>query len=809
MIMFRSRFGPLVAASAFLVASALPGLSQGASANGVIDTLILGVPASEQSHGLTQVRSEAIQGGLGEPARQLLPLDPVSHDGGSVSFNLKVDPERQNYLTVKLWGSDKGADRGRLILYIDGQQAGYRHEGDHDVLNQADDEPLFQGRFVYQTVALPPMLTKGKTEAALKIAGLGPMWSYGSSFAQKQKQFTRPSRGIYRVYIHTATRFSPEGSEKQGAYVTLETRPPGPGEEVLERMRATVNTRLARLMASATNAGSDGRAAEGNVLLLAEAYNTVGTVAYLDPRAIAALVRAGDTFLRPGVIGPNWIGAGPLGEAILRVGGGPLQKALEEEIELPANFPFVPDWRRREPLEEPAIRDANAAGSKVRIKRREAWARVLRASVDWNRKNGRRFYTNQSMIVDRNLYAANRGLMVVDPARALPEQEALRYIYEAIGLRPWLGNDAPEGGSTKPYGTNYYQITRKGLSRELGYVGTYGETILKFCRDMAELTGDEKVRRQLGKIEAARMYFRYPGLDPDGYRVMRLASEIDSRTAHFPLSQGAYAIANVREAWWMELPAFLKDPVSVGAAQQCLADNQYFPRLAQRANDNDTLGMMRNLDEYAAVKALPKSSYRLPMSVGQPDFVFSDEENAVLALKHGSQCLFVNFYYRQEFGVSGVVRILDVSPAVMRIATVRSQFEADSSGQEWTRPDIIDFERSGGFPPPGNKIHQAWRGEKLPIARRPADATRPEYGTWGPFVGKASFYSLRYGDYLVAINTTTDKTYELKPPAQASEARELVSGKIIRLTGPLKVGPLTTVVLWVEQKTGSASGSPD
>jgi hypothetical protein len=327
-------------------------------------------------------------------------------------------------------------------------------------------------------------------------------------------------------------------------------------------------------------------------------------------------------------------------------------------------------------------------------------------------------------------------------------------------------------------------------------VGTYGETILKFMRDMVDLTGDEKIRQQLIKVETARMHFRYPSLDVDGYRQMKLATEIDARTAHFPLSNGAYAMPDIREAWWMELPAILKDPVSVGAAQQCLEDNQYFPRLAQRENDNDSLGMMRNIDEYATVKTLPQSSYRLPMSDGQPDFVFSDEENAAVALKHGDRRLFLNFYFRQEFGVSGAVRILDVTSNIRRIATVKSQFEVNSSGQQWTRPDIIDTERTGGFPPPGENIHQAWRGEKLPIAKRPDDASRPAYGTWGPFVGNASFYSLRYGDYLFAINTTTDKTFELAPPANEREARELVSGKTVELSGPIKVAPLTTVVLW-------------
>ncbi len=780
----------------WLCAFTVLGQRQLDASGSLIDTLILGDSNSERAHSLAQTNSEVIHVGLGEPARQLLPLNPVSHNGGSIAFTLQVDPQQQNYFTVKLWGSDFGPDRGRLILYINGEQVGYRHEGDHDVLNQCDEEPMFLGRFVYQTVALPPMHTRGRTNVTLRITALGPMWPYGNTFEKKQKLFTNPSRGIYCAYTHTSARFELPAAEKQGNAIVPKTRPAGPGEEILAERKATVNTRLKQLISDRKSITSNSKSAHGQILLLAEAYNTPWTVAYHNPEAIAALVRWGDVFLRPGVIGPEWIGAGPLGEAIMRVGVEPLRAALDEEIEVPANFPFVPKWRRREPLEEPAIEAASPAAKTKRLKRREAWAIILRASVDWNRKNGRRFYTNQSMIADHNIYSANRGLQLIALSKALPEQQVLRYLYEAVGLAPWLGNDTDGGKSTQPYGTNYFQITRKGLSRELGWVGTYGETILKFNRDMAELTGDAKLRQQLERIAQARMYFRYPTVDPEGFRQMKLASEIDNRTAHFPLSQGTYAIANIREAWWMELPALLKDDVTVGAAQQCLADNQYFPRLALRAKDNDTLGMMRNIDEYAVVKALPPSKYRLPMSDGQPDFVFSDEENAVLALKHGEQRLFVNFYYRQEFGVSGVTRILDLTPTTMRIASVLSQFEVNASGEQWTRPDIIDFERSGGIPPPGEKIHQAWRGEKLPIAKRPADATRPEYGKWGPFVGKAAFYSLRYGDYLIAINTTTDRSFSLNASGVPAEGKDLVSGRTLKLNAPLAVAPLSTVVVW-------------
>ena len=246
------------------------------------------------------------------------------------------------------------------------------------------------------------------------------------------------------------------------------------------------------------------------------------------------------------------------------------------------------------------------------------------------------------------------------------------------------------------------------------------------------------------------------------------------------------------------MPAFTRNAKAVGAAQQSLEDKQYFVRLADRAKDNDILGMMLNVSDYAAMTAMPPSSFRLPMSPGQPDFVFSDEEDAVLAIKHGAERLFFNFYFRQEYGVTGVTRLLVVDPDKMQIESVMAHTEVERSGHEWTRPDIIDMERTGGIPPPNEHIHQAFAGEKVPIAKRPDDAQQPAYGSWGPFVGKAAFYWLHYGDYLIGINTTDSKSYAIPALqlAEAHQAVDLVSGKSTDLTHSVEVGPLSTVVLY-------------
>jgi hypothetical protein len=90
-----------------------------------------------------------------------------------------------------------------------------------------------------------------------------------------------------------------------------------------------------------------------------------------------------------------------------------------------------------------------------------------------------------------------------------------------------------------------------------------------------------------------------------------------------------------------------------------------------------------------------------------------------------------------------------------------------------------------------NSVHAS---EKLPIAKIP-EGVRFRAGDESVYAGKGEFYTLRYGAYLIAMNMTTDTAFELKPPTGVSEAKEMVSGQMLKLSAPLKVAPRTTVVL--------------
>lgn len=138
-----------VALTAFVsTATAQPG------ANGALDTIVFGDVTSEKAHGFEGEGTKTVTGALGQAARVSLPKAPVDYYGGDLSFDLKVDPIKQNYFTVKFWGSDLNGGQ-KALLYINGEQLGYRHMGDYEALNHGAEETSFKDRFFYYTDICP------------------------------------------------------------------------------------------------------------------------------------------------------------------------------------------------------------------------------------------------------------------------------------------------------------------------------------------------------------------------------------------------------------------------------------------------------------------------------------------------------------------------------------------------------------------------------------------------------------------------------------------------------------------------------
>jgi hypothetical protein len=766
--------------SRWLVIAAVAALAPFAMAGpAILDAVTFGDASSEANHAVVGDHSSIMTGGLGATARKLLALEGTNWQGGRVAFTLKADPDRQNYATVRLWGSDRTDNE--LTLFCEGKQIGYRHLGDIDLLDFGGGEAAFPGRFFYTTTPLPLAMTRGRTNLDFEIRSSGPTWGYADSFAQYQKPMTEPSRGIYAIYSHTNGFFAPPAGDPQGLAPANPPVREQPGPEVLDNLKSRVNGEVNHLLSARS-------LNQMEVEFLARAWSVTWTAAHHNDQAVAQVLKGLDgTFEKycenprlaesdPATPNASWFGLGPSGDA-LRLLAEPLKPFFDGEI---------------------------AEGTN-QITRRAAYTEMLVACRDWHRQN-RRLYSNQTMINDLyGIYLANRGIGVLTPERALSEPAARRYLYESLALEPWRDSDPGADSHRWGVGTNYWELTAKGLTKELGYVGYYGE-VLDWVTSIYEATrpapgqpGDGRIKAQLEKIAHARGVFRYPGTDADGDRAMRIETIVGWRDeGHYP-GNVAYGERPTWDASSLYAVSATLDPEAIGYAQQMFADGQYFislERQMQQANNlRVTAGLLEAPDEYDLIKAQPPSAARLPMTPGRPDFVFTDEEDGVVAIKNGDEMLYASLYWRARQAVNFLARIHDTTPQMDRIAVVQEDVDFQPSGMTYTRPDWINFGFGNGGPKYPVAMHSANAGEILPIAKMPG-GVKFKPGDESVYAGKGDFYTLRYGNYLIGMNLTTDRTFELKTPAGGREAKELVSGKTVTLNVPLKVGPRSTVVLW-------------
>lgn len=742
----------------------------GARVAGVWDEIVFGQPSSERRHGFSGTATEIVRGGMEEPARVLLPVPGERVEGGNMTFTMEVDPERQNYFTARFWGSDSG-NSNLLILFCEGKQVGYRHLGDYDVLDIANEDLPRPGHFTYTTVPLPLSMTKGKKKIELSIRSTGRIARYGNSFDAYQKVMEKPSKAIYKGYTHTEACFRPSKKEIREFEQGERRVRTAPGEEVMEEVRQFVNRQISGYMKKT-------EIDQETAALLAYAYHEPWTVAYRNKAVAELVIRTADQYYErfarepKSVYDGSWLTVGPLCEAL--------------------NV-FLPEIRE--------VWDGKMANGRTR---RENWTDMFAACVDYA-KTHRRSYTNQSMIVDLHLYNVNRMLAVFAPEKALPVWQALAFIYESMGIAPWSGSLSADGQPTWPLGKAYYQFSPDGLSKELGYVGGYGE-ILNWMVHLYEATGergltdtrDPLVRAQMLKILHARSHFRYPTSDNEGYAAMRGESVIGWRDhGYYPAGITYGERGYHREGTPIMAAAATLDPEAVAYAQQMMEDNQFFAVVKEKMKDrglNSTYTLLRLPGEYELIMKQPRREGRLPMSEGMPDVLFSDEEVGVVALKNGDEILYTSLYWRANFAVNFLARVHYITPECDRVATVFEDIRYTPSGYTYTRPERnnLFFSPARNFYP---EVKSAHTGEQLPIARIP-DGVEFKPGQESVYAGKGDFYTLRYGKYLIAMNCTRDRTFEVAVPTEGRvhtfPGKEVVRDKV------LTVQPRSTTVLIVE-----------
>lgn len=747
-------------------------------------------------HRLRIANGGVSSGGLGQPALRISVPADGGWKGGGVSFQVKVDPAKPTFFTTRLWGGE--AVTGNLTLICDGKQVGDRLLSDYDQLDYGSKYPAFVGAFYYRTYRLPDAVTRGKQAIDCTIEASGPIFSYADAFEKFQQQMKEPSRGLYDVFTHdepwldTASFADGSvalGSKRSGQANFAQT---AEARRVLDKVRQRLEKSVLDLVSMSRPL------TQPEIAFLAQFRTKTWSKLARDPRIVTAIVKGMDAFAaahakNPDLVkfelstwNPDWFGFGMIGDALASD---------------PAAFA---------PLLDQQIPWKNGATTT----RRAALTDMLLASREWLRTH-RRFYTNQSMITDCwGIYLANKGLRVVAPEQAMPEAQARRYLYEAVGIEEWRGDDLPDGGSTYdaggPDGTKaqaykvakgYHLVTRKGLTRELGYVGNYGEVgdwvaaIYNATRPAPDQPGDPKIRDQLAKIMAARGIFRYPSTDSHGQPAMRNMADVGWRDLKAPGEVAYVQVAHAGASSPIQAAVLTGDTRLIGYAQQMVEDNQLWPLLEKEVaagGFRQTYGLLDIIDDVEALAAAPKSKERLPMSVGQPDFVFADAEDGVVAIKRGEERFYASLWWRANRGVTELGRAWVSGPRGNRIATVPVAVTFVPSGKFWTRPDKAVLLKSDAFNQKYG-VSLAEAGERLPLAQ-PPEGIEIRPGEDSIYAGRGETYVMSYAGYTIAMNMSDTKPFAFTVPGHSGA--ELVSGKPVVAGSTMTLVPRSTAIFF-------------
>ena len=804
----------------------------------VTDRVILGDDASENSHGLITycpTKTAAISDGLlGQKGRYVTPFkeNPFCGNyagiyGGEYCFVLRVDGSAQNYLTLRINGSEAYTDGSRYHVQIDEKNLQTYERSAVDF--SADKAP---GAFCYSTMVIPRVMTDGKKIVTVRIRSLGRYWGYASSgdFASYQYAVEYNLPPIYAVYSSTNPLVE-LNDERQGERGSYKNAPAKNAGESLTAMKAKVENTLETAIKGEVE-GDDFKPAYNN-----NNFNVVQCMGYAYQRGIYGttsnelarkirvaidsmvyinnLCKAGANISRSAKgqtatkqsAGSGWgglFGGQGMGMYLLWKAGELTDDFLNQETDL------------------------GAGGSKTR---REQWIEAFRESFDAGLTySGRRYITNQFMESAHSVYGAALALYALDNQTYHNAPKiALRMMREAVGLDEYTGvpvnakfdgsikdsegyptyqlgdSNTASDGKTNYWGHHFHTTTKMGNGREQGWTCTscYGSLAGRIC-DMYLATrydpflgenGDEEILKVAVNNAKNQSYFTYPNVDGDGYRGIIGESSMCWRNRYDP---GKNYYGNLMAAY------LSNDTELMGYILQAYKDGHYEPDTSGKLFSWYTgsywlADALNALDNYAQTHS---SDYSLmPSTDGQPNYVVGDPQDGVVAIKHGDNHLFVNFLAGDCPLWSGYAHL--ITPNTTKVIQFAPEVERIySSGNTITLSNTY-----------WNGNHKITYPDEPEMAYGGMKYESPAYdseGHWNTYRTSCQYYQQLIGQYLVAQNCSETDTHNLSMTSYgvASQsldglsAVDIATGESVTMSAAITLLPLSTKVYYISSLAG-------
>lgn len=808
----------------------------------VVDRVLLGLAESEKVHGLTVYCPENVkaveEGFLGESGRSCLRFEnnPFAGKypgiyGGEYSFVLKVDGTKQNYLTLRTYGGDAAVNNERYRVQVENK----------DLMDYSRNAVTFSeqrapGAFAYNTMIVPRKLTDGKKYVVVRVRGVGRYFGYGTPgvFETYQRAMEGDLPPIYAAYMTTNPMFGVLDDEKSGSILKYEDARVKTSEDlatlrqkIVDGLNSTIKKEIE---------GDDFKPAYGNnnfniVEVMGTAYqkgyygNMPADLSEKIKVAIDSLVYI-NNLGKKGVVVKRSVMGNSATEQKASAGWGGLYGEQ--------GLGMYQLWRAGQISDGFLDQKVDLGGGEGRT-RREQWVEAFKESLDYGcTYNGRRFITNQTMEAAYSAYGAALALYALDDARYrnVPRL-GLRFLREAVGLDFWtgvpkdysfdgtiqdedgfpdyeLGDSRSTDSQVNFWGIDFKVMTEKGNGREAGWdcvncYGNMGPRVIDmylatlgdpFIGRSAGGNGDEEILSKAVANEKTQAWFTYPWVDAEGYKQIVGEGVTCWRNRYDP---GEPYYNNLVVA------AISGDEDLLGHVWQSYKEGR--------------LGIMEDMKSnlfnyYSRSYWLPECIDKLqaygeshgggtqalmPSVPQKPDYVQGDEQVGIVAVKHGSEYLFVNFYSESSLGSCGRVHVVN-QHEVRDINFI---------------PDVMEYVASGTTETISDEY---WNGNhKITYPDRPEMADGgsvyevPSYddvpGHYNSMRTMCRFYQQQLGAYVVAQNTTSDETYALRV-ADGLEGRKAVNvatGEEVVLSGDIQIAPLTSVAFYLTDYVEDAS----
>lgn len=826
----------------FLFALAVAGCYPWAAQGQVVDRILLGQAESEKVHGLTVYCPENVKvaegGFMGESGRSCLRFEdnPFAGQypgiyGGEYSFVLKVDGSRQNYLTLRTYGGDAAVNNERYRVQIENK----------DLMDYSRNAVTFSGQkatgaFAYNTMIVPRQVTDGKRFVVVRVRGVGRYYGYGTPgvFETYQRVMEGDLPPIYAAYMTTNPMFGVLDDERPGSILKYEDARAKTSES-LATLRQKIVDGLNSTMKKEIE-GYDFKPAYGNnnfniVEVMGTAYqkgyygNKPADLAAKIKVAIDSLVYINNLGKKGVVVKRSVMGNTATVQAASAGWGGLYGEQGLGMYQL---------WRAGQLSDGFLDQLVDLGGGEGRT-RREQWIEVFKESLDYGcTYNGRRFITNQTMEAAYSVYGAALALYALDDTcyRNAPRL-GLRFLREAVGLDFWtgvpkdysfdgtiqdkdgfpdyeIGDSRSTDSQVNFWGTDFKVMTEKGNGREAGwtcvncygnlgpritamYLATLGDP---FIGKEAGGNGDEEILSKAVANEKTQAWFTFPWVDAEGYKQITGEGVTCWRNRYDP---GEPYYNNLVVA------AISGDEELLGHVWQSYEEGRLGIVEDMRSNlfnyYSCSYWLPECIDKLQAYGDSHGGSAQASMpSVPQkPDYVKGDEQVGIVAVKHGSEYLFVNFYSESSLGSCGRAHVVN-QREVRDINFIPDVMEYAASGTMETIPE------------------EYWNGNhKITYPDRPEMADGgsvyevPSYdavpGHYNSMRTMCRFYQQQLGAYLVAQNATPDETYTLRVTGglEGQKAVNVATGEEVTLSGDIRVAPLTSVAFYLTDYVEDAS----